>query len=65
MPLYGRARHKTKLVNKKSNTGNGGVRSFAGFMGRGVVLRKQIMKKAVCSTSGDCYTSKQLNPSNQ
>ena len=65
MPLYGRARHVTKLVNKKSNTGNGGVRSFAGFMGRGIVLRKQIMKKAVCSKSGDCYTSKQMNPANQ
>ena len=62
MPIRtGRAKYHS--VTLKSNQGTGSVVNYSGFMGRGIVLRKQIMQRAVCSKDGDCYTSKQLNPS--
>jgi len=63
MPIrVGRAKYHS--VNLKSNQGTGKVVSRIGFMGRGIVLRKQIMSKGFCPASGDCYTSKQMKPSN-
>ena len=61
MPIRtGRAKYHS--VTLKSNQGTGKVVNYSGFMGRGIVLRKQIMQRATCSKGNDCYTSKQLNP---
>ena len=61
MPKVGRAKYHS--INLKSNTGTGKVVNYSGFMGRGIVLRKQIGRRASCSKGGNCYTSKQMNPS--
>ena len=58
----GRAKyHSTTL---KSNQGTGKVVSSVGFMGRGIVLRKALVRRSFCPTGGNCYTSKQMNPKN-
>jgi len=59
---YGRAKGKNKMINKASNTGTGSVVNYSGFMGRGIVIRKRIMSRAVCSKGGNCYTSIQMMP---
>tara|TARA_Y100000591_G_C21844775_1_gene708007 strand:+ start:1537 stop:1746 length:210 start_codon:yes stop_codon:yes gene_type:complete len=61
----GRARGITKLKNRKANNqGAGNVVSKAAFMGKGIVLRKQLTQRAVC-ISNNCYDSKQMKPANQ
>tara|TARA_B110000967_G_C18839829_1_gene538740 strand:+ start:649 stop:846 length:198 start_codon:yes stop_codon:yes gene_type:complete len=62
MPNVGRAKGINMMKNKKSNTGTGSVVNYSGFMGRGIVIRKRIISRAVCSTGGNCYTSIQMQP---
>jgi hypothetical protein len=59
MPKVGRAKYHS--VNLKKNTGTGKVVSFTNFAGRGLVLRKQILRKVGsgnCAGGKGCYTSK-------
>tara|TARA_B110000444_G_scaffold191472_1_gene181222 strand:+ start:139 stop:342 length:204 start_codon:yes stop_codon:yes gene_type:complete len=58
---HGRARFASKLIN--SHTGTGKVVSFINMAGRGIVLRKAIIRRAgngkTCANK-DCYNSKQM-----
>ena len=60
MPGYGRARFASKYAS--SHTGTGRVISFVNMMGRGVVLRKAIIRRAGAgkNCTKECYNSKQM-----
>ena len=58
MPKVGRAKYHS--ANLKKNTGTGSVVSFVSGAGRGLVLRKQIIRKVGAGKyCKGCYTSKQ------
>ena len=60
MPGYGRARFASKVAN--SHTGTGKVIQPINMMGRGLALRKAIIRKvgAGKSCNENCYNSKQM-----
>tara|TARA_Y100000748_G_C15247662_1_gene391578 strand:- start:173 stop:367 length:195 start_codon:yes stop_codon:yes gene_type:complete len=58
MPKVGRAKYHS--ANAKRNTGTGKVVSFVNGTGRGLVLRKAIIRQVGAGTHcKGCYTSKQ------
>ena len=62
MPQHGRAKYHS--VNLKSNTGTGKVVSSSSFMGRGLVVRKAIMRRSTC-VDKKCYIGKSEKPTNK
>ena len=56
-----RARSKTKIANKKSNTGTGSVNAKVGGQGRGRVIRGAILSRSVCELD-TCYNSYGMMP---
>ena len=62
MPNHGRAKYHS--TNLKSNTGTGKVVSSSGFMGRGLVIRKAIMRRSTCVVN-NCYIGKSEKPTNK
>ena len=62
MPQHGRAKYHS--VNLRSNTGTGKVVSSSSFMGRGLVVRKAIMRRSTC-VDKQCYNSKSEKPTNK
>ena len=60
MPRVGRAKYHSPTLKKNNSHGNGVV-SFVNGMGRGLVLRKVILKKVGAGKyCKGCYTSKQM-----
>lgn len=65
MPQHGRAKYHS--VNLRSNTGTGKVVSSGSFMGRGLVIRKAIMRRSTCANNS-CrfgYVGKSEKPTNK
>jgi hypothetical protein len=59
MVLHGhRARNASKLITGKKTSGTGNVFSTPDMMGRGLAIRKAIIRRAGKCKS--CYTSKQM-----
>lgn len=60
MPGYGRARFASKFAN--AHTGTGKVIQPINMMGRGLALRKAIIRKvgAGKNCTKECYNSKQM-----
>jgi hypothetical protein len=62
MPNHGRAKYHS--TNLRSNTGTGKVVSSSGFMGRGLVIRKAIMRRSTC-VDNKCYIGRSEKPTNK